>query len=182
MREPPWLQPPVLEVVDLILQSHWIAFGSPLMAGQASPADRRLRGQELFALDQAVLAHDETADPKLIYANATALRLWKRNWADMIGLPSRLTAEPDQQEERAQALLLAQQKGAVSCYSGIRVDAAARRFRIVNARVWSINDGEGHKRGQAACFANWWWLDPTWPASRTCTQEKPPAAVEDKIY
>jgi PAS domain-containing protein len=161
VKEPPWLEPPALEVVGLILRSHRIAYGTPLMAGGNPRSNPRLRGQELFAMDMAVLAHDGTADPKLTYANAAALRLWGRTWAEMIGLPSRLTAEPDQQRERAEALRQAQQQGAISCYSGTRVDATARRFRIVNARVWSIGDGEGSKGGQAACFANWWWLDPT---------------------
>ncbi len=161
MKEPPWLEPPALEVVGLILESHRIAYGTPLMAGGDPRANPRLWGQELFALDMAVLAHDGSADPKLTYANATALRLWRRSWEDMINMPSRLTAEPDQRRERAQALMQAQRQGAISSYSGIRVDAEGRRFCIAAAKVWTLHDQVvGREIGQAACFANWWWLDP----------------------
>jgi SNF2 family DNA or RNA helicase len=99
--EPPWLEPPALEVVALILESHRAAFGASLVAGIDPRANPRLAAQEVFAADQAVLAHDGSADPRLIYANAAALRLWRRPWAEMIGMPSRLTAEPEEQPARA---------------------------------------------------------------------------------
>jgi PAS domain-containing protein len=155
VREPPWLEPPVLEVVDLILSSHQAAFGRPLVAGADPRRNLRLAAQEVFAVDQAVLAHDGTEDPRLIYANAAALRLWRRPWAEMIGMPSRLTAEPQEQRERAQALAIARQQNALSGYTGIRVDTEGRRFRIEGAKVWGLRDAGGRIRGQAAGFSSW---------------------------
>ena len=90
--EPPWLQGPALEVVGRIVGSHRLAFGAPLLAGVEPWFPLRLVAQEVFAADQVVLAHDGSADPRLIYANAAALQLWGRGWGEMIGLPSRLTA------------------------------------------------------------------------------------------
>jgi hypothetical protein len=158
VREPPWLQEPALALVALILESHRAAFGAALVAGVDPRANPRLAAQEVFAADRAVLAHDGAADPRLIYANAAALRLWRRQWEEMIGLPSRLTAEPSERQERARALAIAQAQEAVMGYGGIRVDSAGRRFRIQKAKLWTLRDRQGLARGQAASFDCWWWL------------------------
>ncbi|MEB3333521.1 MAG: MEKHLA domain-containing protein [Cyanobacteriota bacterium] len=157
--EPPWLQDPALEVVEWIVGSHRSAFGTPLLAGVAAGGPRRLAAQEVFAADRVVLAHDGGADPRLIYANAAALQLWKRSWREMVGLPSRLTAEPREREARAQALASARLREAMEGYGGIRVDSQGRRFRIEEARLWTLRDGQGQARGQAATFGRWWWLE-----------------------
>ena len=47
----------------------------------------RLCCQELFSCGFPVLAHGIGADPVLIYANAAALQLWGRRWADMVACP-----------------------------------------------------------------------------------------------
>ncbi|MEB3302976.1 MAG: MEKHLA domain-containing protein [Cyanobacteriota bacterium] len=158
MNEPPWLEEPALEVVRLLLGSHQAAFGRPLLAGIHPPVNPRQAAQDVFAADQAVLAHDGSTDPRLIYANAAAIRLWRRPWEEMIGLPSRLTAEPQERLARAEALAMAQQQEALAGYAGIRVDREGRRFRIEGAKVWTLRDPGGSARGQAACFASWWWL------------------------
>lgn len=156
--EPPWLQEPALEVVGWILRGHRLAFGRPLLAGMEGEGNRRWQAQEVFAADRAVLAHDGAADPRLIYANATALRLWARSWREMVGLPSRLTAEPAERRERAAALAQAQRQEALTGYRGIRVDSAGRRFHIEGARLWTLRDGQSDVRGQAATFSSWWRL------------------------
>jgi hypothetical protein len=159
MREPPWLQEPALGVVALLLKSHRAAFGTGLVAGvDAIGANPRLAAQELFAADQVVLAHDGSADPQLIYANAAALSLWKRRWGEMVGMPSRLTAEPEERQARAEALARARWQESLRGYRGIRVDRAGSRFWIDGARLWTLRDRQGVDRGQAACFSSWWQL------------------------
>lgn len=158
MKEAPWLQEQVVDLVAMLLRRHRAIFGSPLWAGADPETNPHLAAQEVFAADQAVLAHDGGADPQLVYANATALRLWQRSWEEMIGLPSRFTAEPTERHERALALALAQQQEGLQGYGGIRVDSARRRFRIEGAKLWTLRDEQGLVRGQAASFANWWWL------------------------
>jgi len=157
VNDPPWLEAPVLDVVGWIVRSHQEAYGAPLLAG-VPPDNPRLTAQEVFAADRVVLAHDGGSDPRLIYANAAALRLWGRTWGDMIGLPSRLTAAPAERGERAAALDRARRLEALTGYGGIRVDSAGRRFRIAGARLWTLRDGRGDGRGQAASFSDWWRL------------------------
>ncbi|MFN6133236.1 MAG: MEKHLA domain-containing protein [Synechococcaceae cyanobacterium] len=157
-REPPWLLPPVLSRVDWILEGHQRAFGQPLLAGLAPDLSPRQRAQELFMASRLVLAHDGDDDPRLIYANRPALALWRRRWDEMLGLPSRLTAEAEHRADRALALARAFDQEALDGYGGIRVDRLGRRFRIEAARLWTLRDARGEARGQAASFSNWWWL------------------------
>jgi hypothetical protein len=155
--EPPWLSPRGLADADRILLGHERAYGSPLLAGGAH-RPLRLRAQELFAATGVVLAHDGGDDPRLIYANAAALRLWRRPWSTLVGMPSRLTAEPAERRARAGALALALSREAISNYGGIRIDSLGRRFRIEGARLWTLRDEAGEACGQAAGFESWWWL------------------------
>jgi hypothetical protein len=155
--ESPWLTPEGLGWAVRILEGHRHAYGVPLLAG---PANRpvRLQAQELFATSSVVLAHDGGSDPCLTYANAAALRLWRRPWAAQVGMPSRLTAEPAERQARAGALAQARQREAIANYGGIRIDSQGRRFRIEGARLWTLRNAQGEPCGQAACFESWWWL------------------------
>jgi hypothetical protein len=93
-----------------------------------------------------VLCHDDSADPSFVYANRAAEELWQRR---LIGTPSRLTAPPEARAERANAL---RSGPVVKGYSGERVSASGRRFRILDATVWDVVDEQGIQRGQAATF------------------------------
>jgi hypothetical protein len=164
MPEPtPWLEAPGLAVAGRILESYRQAYGIPLLAGLAADAWVVQRAQALFAAPVVVLAHDgqdpgTDPGPRLTYANRAALRLWRRRWREMVGLPSRLTAPVAERAARRQALLQACAGGAITGYGGIRIDSQGRRFHIRNARVWLLHDEEGRACGQAACFGDWWWL------------------------
>ncbi len=156
MAEAPWITPELVALVTRIARSHQRAFGQPLLAG-APAAHPRLLAQELFAAATVVLAHDGAdpggdPGPRLIYANRAALLLWRRPWADLVGMPSRLTAEPAERAGRAQALASVQRQHAISDYAGVRIDSQGRRFQIRGARVWTL------PCGQAAAFSDWHWL------------------------
>ena len=150
----PWLTPGKQQLAHCILRSFERAFGRSLLAG-----DRGAHApQELFGADTVVLAHDGSSDPALIYANAAALQLWERSWAEMIGMPSRLTAEPQERAGRARMLATALQQHASEGYTGVRVSKSGRRFQIHNARLWTLWGPGDQPCGQAAAFSNWWWL------------------------
>jgi len=155
----PWLTAEVERIARRIVASHTLGFGHPLLASR----DPAHLAQELFQLDTVVLAHDGAdpdgdPGPRLIYANAAALRLWRRPWREQIGLPSRLTAEPQERPGRARMLVNALEQHAIRGYSGIRIDSTGRRFQIRNARLWTLRDDNGTPCGQAAAFSDWWWL------------------------
>lgn len=142
-----------------LLTSHRLAFGRGLLAANQAQLSESQAAQELFAAPQVVLAHDGSADPLLTYGNRAALRLWKRPWSTLVGLPSRLTAEASQRHERQRMLERAWAAGAIEGYTGVRVDSEGRRFQIRAARLWSLVDGDGRPCGQAAAFSDWCWLE-----------------------
>ena len=67
-----------------------------------SPAAEQAR--QLFHAPFVVLSHNQTSDPILNYANLVGLRLFELSWDELICLPSRRTAEPVHQDERARLL------------------------------------------------------------------------------
>jgi len=160
---PPWLSPEAQALAGQLLSSHQQSFATPLLAGLAADASPGLIAQELFTAEVVVLAHDgadpsSEPGPRLIYANRAALRLWRRPWGAMVGMPSRLTAEPAERASRRQALLAAQAQECLRGYRGIRIDSSGRRFAIEGACLWSLRDGTGRPCGQAARFSSWWLL------------------------
>ena len=63
------------------------------------------------------------------------LRLWETHWADLVGMPSRLTAPPSERSERHQGLGQAKQLEAIVGYRGIRFSRKGHRLRINNERI-----------------------------------------------
>lgn len=113
----------------------------------------------LDAAPFAVVSHDCSADPLFNYANRCALALFEMDWTEFTGLPSRLSAEPLNREERARLLERVTRDGFVSDYSGVRISKNGRRFRIHDATVWNLSDTAGNPRGQAALIEKWEFLD-----------------------
>jgi len=106
-----------------------------------------------------LLSHGIQSDPIFRYANLAAQELWNMPWEIFIKTPSRLSAEPDAQEERERLLQRAQTQGYVDDYRGIRVTSDGRRFKIRNCILWNVLDKNGRdKIGQAATFSQWEWI------------------------
>lgn len=127
---------------------------------------RRLTGRELVDLSAGVewlyhqapfvvLAHDGGADPHFIYANEAAQSCFEYSADELIGLPSRLSAEAPERAERQRLLDRVGRDGFISDYSGIRIAKSGRRFRIEKAIVWQLIDASGAHHGQAATFSEW---------------------------
>ena len=113
----------------------------------------------LYETDLIVLAHDGKSDPCFTYANKGAQSLWKINWQDFIGMPSKYSAEPDQRESRSKMLSETLEKGYYENYSGVRVSKEGKRFFIKKATIFNLIDDEGLRIGQAAVFNDWHYID-----------------------
>lgn len=127
----------------------------PGMHINAYSMDDRIVLQQLFEHNGVILAHNTATDPTFVFANHTAIKLWEYSWTEMIGLPSRLTAEPDLRPNREQLLARVRDFGYIDDYSGIRVSKSGRRFRIERATVWNVIDSNETRIGQAATFNHW---------------------------
>lgn len=86
------------ELFDLITGSFVRLVGKPLVIAEHGP-------QWLYRdAPFAVLAHDGGSDPCFIYANRTAQTCFGYSWSELIGLPSRLSAEAPERAERQRLL------------------------------------------------------------------------------
>jgi hypothetical protein len=119
----------------------------------------RQRALALFEAPFVVLSHNKDDDPLLNYANRAGLDLFGLTWVELISLPSRLTAAPAHQEERARLLATVARQGFIDDYRGVRVAKSGRRFVIEQATVWNLFDEKGADYGQAATFTHWRFLE-----------------------
>jgi PAS domain-containing protein len=102
-----------------------------------------------------VLAHDTGPDPRFIYANRAAQKLFEYDWTEIVTLPSRLSAEAPARGERQRLLVRVARDGFACGYSGVRIAKSGRRFRIDDGVLWQLKDHDGALRGVAASFAKW---------------------------
>jgi PAS domain-containing protein len=142
------------EFVASLLESHRRLTGRPLLAA-TDDDDPATVVRRLYDASCVVLAHDTAADPRFTYANRAAQRLFERPWSEIVGLPSRLSAEAPAREERQRLLDRVATHGYIDDYSGVRISKSGRRFRILFATVWNVHDRLGRPLGQAAMFTDW---------------------------
>ena len=150
--EPAWRSPAAVAHARLLLDSFARVVGRELMPrGGSTEAEAR----RLYDASVVVVSHGTEVDPLLNYGNEAALELWELPWAMLVGTPSRLTAEPVHRDERARLLERTARQGSVDDYAGVRISRSGKRFRIEQAIVWNVLDGEGRIHGQAATFNRW---------------------------
>ncbi|MGP4020914.1 MEKHLA domain-containing protein [Saccharopolyspora sp. 5N708] len=135
---------------DLLRGSYHRVVGEPLVPESREPASW-LYYDAPFGL----LAHDAAADPVFTYANRISQTCFEYSWAEFTELPSRLSAEPDRQEDRDQLIAAVHEHGYAEGYRGIRIAKSGRRFWIQDVTMWNLIDSNGIQHGQAALFRRW---------------------------
>jgi hypothetical protein len=133
----------------LLTGSHMRLLGKPLVPQGSGPD--WLYAEASFA----VLAHDTGADPRFVYANRCAQDCFEYGWEEMVGMPSRLSAEVPERTERQRLLEAVARDGYVTDYRGVRIAKSGRRFLIEDGTVWQLIDETGVVHGQAARFSVW---------------------------
>ncbi|CAM3352308.1 MEKHLA domain-containing protein [Bordetella sputigena] len=133
--------------IQLLSESHERLLGQPLLPQpmQAVEAAHWLYEEAPFA----VLAHNTDADPRFIYGNKAAQRRFEYSWDELTRLPSRLSAEAPNREERERFLERVRRAGFESGYRGIRITKTGKRFLIEQATLWELRDEAGQVHGQA---------------------------------
>jgi hypothetical protein len=136
----------------LLLNSYKRWMGRDLVDPALAPV---AAARALYEAPFVVLSHDTSADPVFTYANKTAQTLFEMSWPEIVGMPSRYSAEPVARDERERLLADVSQRGYIETYSGVRIARSGRRFLVRNATVWNLVDDQGCYRGQAASFSHW---------------------------
>lgn len=154
--DPVWARVAIVHWSQLVLDSFHRWTGRQLLAREGTAAEQ---ARNLFTAPFVVVSHGMEEDPLLNYGNRAALDLWEMTWDQLIGTPSRRTAEPVNQGERARMLRVVEEQGYFDRYRGVRISATGRRFLVEAATVWNVLDEEGTRVGQAATFSQWTRLD-----------------------
>jgi MEKHLA domain len=116
------------------------------------------QAQQIFEAPFVLLSHNADDDPIFQYANQAGLALFELSWSELLVLPSRYSAEPQNRDERERLLQDVSLKGYADNYSGVRISKTGKRFQIKAATVWNVLDGDNHKIGQAAMFSDYNYL------------------------
>ena len=132
-------------IATAILDSHRDRVGTELVDRTGDPARD---AERLRSAPVVVLCHDGGEDPVFVYANEAAARQWGTSVDALLGMPSRLTADPGQRADRAAALARAMRAGVVRDYAGERRGLDGSRFVIEEAVLWRVDA----LPGQAAAF------------------------------
>jgi len=133
----------------LIAHSYRRLLGRPLVA-PSGDLPEALRNHPAV-----ILAHGTEPDPRFFFANRAALERFEATPEQLVGSPSRLSAEAPLREERQALLDRVARDGFITDYAGVRISAQGRRFRIEKAVVWNLIDEAGTLHGQAATFSRW---------------------------
>lgn len=144
----------LIKHVNQLLQSYLRLTGRELIP----PGRPQERARTLFYQPFVVLSHGIQEDPVLNYGNQAALDLWEMTWEEFIKMPSRLTAEPVNREDRERLLEEVRRNGYIDTYRGVRISGTGRRFLIERGTVWNIVDENNKYAGQAATFNRWTYL------------------------
>eukprot|EP00882_Tetradesmus_deserticola_P009361 GHRQ01009880.1.p1 GENE.GHRQ01009880.1~~GHRQ01009880.1.p1 ORF type:complete len:360 (+),score=147.76 GHRQ01009880.1:56-1081(+) len=136
--------------------------------------------EAMYIAPFACLAHNKfeegVEDPVFTYANKASLELFERTWDQMIGMPSRNSAEAAAQEDRTQVLEAAATGGSVQDYSGWRISKSGKRFRVKDLKLFNVTELDGTLWGQAAVFNQYELEDGT--VVTVQGQAPPPSAIE----
>lgn len=124
--------------VRRLMQSYQHCLGHALV----DLADQQDAVEAVMHCKFAIASHDISADPCFNFANLRALSLFKMSAEQLLGLPSRYSAEAALREDRARFLQQVTAHGFVDNYCGIRIAHDGSRFEIQGATVWNVFDPE----------------------------------------
>lgn len=112
----------------------------------------------LFDAPFVLVSHGIETVPVFNFASNAALKLFELEWEQFIQLPSKESADQDNQEDRARLMARVNANGYEENCKGIRITSTGKRFLIEGATVWNIIDEENIYYGQAAMFTQWKFL------------------------
>jgi len=156
MMQTDWADPKIVQWCQYLLDSYAYWVKHELIERAGTPPEQ---AERLFNSAFVVASHGAEDDPVLNYGNRAALDLWVMNWQQFTQTPSRLTAEPAKQEERAHMLEQVKKQGYIADYSGIRISSTGQRFLADSILIWNIHEPNGTVIGQGATFLTWKYLD-----------------------
>ncbi len=160
MSTKPSFLPDLIEYIDQAAFSYHQYINKPLIENPTNLINELYDSSFIFAAHKykTRLLGESADEPRFVFGNAKALELWELDWDNFIGMPSRLTAEPEEQGLREALFKEVREKGYINNYSGIRISSTGKRFQINSAIVWNVLDSSAKTIGQAVKFSDYKYL------------------------
>jgi hypothetical protein len=147
-----------LSFANLLAESYFRFIGHSLVPKNLVGEDVAMWLYELAPF--GLLAHNYASDPVFVYGNKVAQQLFEYEWDELVRLPSRLSAEAPNRDQRQRFLTEVQHHGFITGYRGVRISKSGKRFAIEDATVWQLIDPDGRFHGQAALLPKATYLLP----------------------
>lgn len=132
---------------------HWT--GKELLYGLKTSDDPLL---VLFEAPFVIVSHGTEKIPVFNFGNRMALELFELSWEKFIQLPSKHSADDENQLDRAELMARVSKYGFAKNCTGTRISSNGKRFFIEGATVWNVIDENGRYYGQAAMFDTWAYI------------------------
>ena len=114
--------------------------------------------EALFDAPFALVSHGTETESVFNFGNRNALKLFELTWEQFIQLPSRKSADQENQEDRARLMARVNADGYATDCKGVRISSTGKHFLIEGATVWNVIDQNNKYHGQAAMFTQWSYL------------------------
>ena len=138
--------------VSLICAAYQRLLGQPLVPAEHAATPESAAAWLYESAPFCVLAHNAEADPRFTFANLAVQRCFGYDWDEMVGMPSRLSAEAPNREERDAFLQRVARDGFATGYRGLCIAKNGARFWIEDVSLWNLHDANGVYCGQAATY------------------------------
>ena len=148
----PWQIPAIEAHSSLLIESFFYRTKKNLIDLNLANIDP---AQALYESRYVILSHGTEADPIFNYANLAAQKLWSISWDEFLKMPSRLSAETVETNNRNELFSKTNQQGFSSEYSGVRITKYGKRFLIKDATLWKVVSPSGNFHGHAVVFDQW---------------------------
>mmetsp|Transcript_14710 Transcript_14710/g.23932 ORF Transcript_14710/g.23932 Transcript_14710/m.23932 type:complete len:173 (-) Transcript_14710:2202-2720(-) len=132
-----------------LLQESYKHYTGKQLGGEEMATWEALHNSEAFVLASVGIQDD----PIFNYGNRAAMNVFKLDWDEFTQFPGRYSADEENRESREKLLKMANQAEYLPDVEAIRVDAEKRRFKLVDAELFTVLSGDKQTRiGQAVWF------------------------------
>ncbi len=147
-----WQQPEIISHSRLIADSYQFWTGLEILPGTANDLEL---SHAMYFSPFVIVSHGLENDPVFNYGNLQAQQLWQLSWREFTSMPSRLSAEPIEQDQRERLLAEARKRGITYLDQAIRINKEGKKFYIKDVALFNLQNNKNKYLGQGAVYAKW---------------------------
>ena len=151
-----WRERSVIKHCQLVANSYRYWTGKEIVENISNEEDLSF---QMYHAPFVILSHGKEDDPVFNYGNLKSQELWEVSWENLVGMPSRYSAEPMEEARRWELIKLGRERGVSYIEKALRISTLGNRFYILNVLLFNLINEDEEFCGQAAIFKDWEILD-----------------------